>query len=89
MLCCLQGRRTEGGSLFYRPRASQKLHFHVCVERVMHAVLWQSEDNLQELVLSFHYVGPRGGAQVLRPGDKCSYPLSHLLIPFFSIYNLL
>lgn len=36
------------------------------------------EDNFQELVISFHHVGPRDGSQVLGFGRKLLHPLSHL-----------
>lgn len=42
-----------------------------------------SEDNLQDLILSFHQVGPRHRAQVVRFGSKYLYPLSHLTIDPF------
>jgi hypothetical protein len=34
--------------------------------------VWGSEDNFQELVLSFYHVGPRDGTQVVRLGSKPS-----------------
>lgn len=40
--------------------------------------LWRSEDGLGELVLSFHFVGSRDGAQVIRFGSQCIYLMSHL-----------
>lgn len=33
---------------------------------------------LRESVLSFHQVGPKDSAQVIRLGNKHPYPLSHL-----------
>lgn len=42
------------------------------------AHMWRSEGNLQELLLSFHHVVPRGQIQVSRPGSECLYPLSHV-----------
>lgn len=39
---------------------------HTCAT----ATVWKSEDNLENLVLQFHYVGPRDGAQGFRLGGK-------------------
>lgn len=44
--------------------------------------LWQSKDNLKELVLSFRYAGPEAQTQVIRCGSKSLYPLNHLAGPF-------
>jgi hypothetical protein len=42
--------------------------FSICT--VVH--IWRSEDNLGELVLSFHSdVYPTGGTQVIRLGGRC------------------
>jgi hypothetical protein len=49
----------------------------------MHAIIyiWRLGDNLQESVLSFHYVGPRDGTQVIRMGSTYLNPLNHLTDP--------
>lgn len=39
--------------------------------------MWQSEDNLGELVITFH-MGPKDQTLVLRLGGRDLYPLSHL-----------
>lgn len=46
----------------------------------MHAIvsLWRSEDNLQNLVLSFCYVGRGDGTQGIRTGSSHIYAHSHL-----------
>lgn len=36
--------------------------------------VWRLEDNMEKSVLTF-----RSGTQVIRPSDKCLYPLSHLV----------
>ena len=43
---------------------------------------WRLEDNVQELVLSFHHVGSRDGIQVTRLGGKLLSLVSyhHLLL---------
>lgn len=38
---------------------------------------WKSENNLEELVLSFYHMGHRDQTWILRIGGKPSYPLSH------------
>lgn len=43
--------------------------------------LWRSEDNLRELILSFHYVGSRNQTQVTGQGSKSLYPQSHFTDP--------
>jgi hypothetical protein len=43
------------------------------------ALLWDSEDNLWELILSFHYVGPGNHTQVIRYGSKHPILLTHHL----------
>lgn len=60
-----------------------KLEFYafvVCVEIDNQATVHvgRSEDNLQESVPSFHHVGLRDQAQVIRLGGKHLYSLSHL-----------
>lgn len=54
--------------------------FTMCVCFCMcHACVWRSEDNLKQSVLSIHPVGPK--SQVIKPGGKCLYPLSHFSAP--------
>lgn len=51
--------------------------------------IWRAEDNLQELVYSFNYVGLRNGTQVLGIGTP-DLSLHHLVSPesfFFSVYK--
>ena len=50
----------------------------------MHAIMcmWRSEDNLQELALFFHHVGPRDGTQVIKLGSKHLCVISAALICF-------
>lgn len=61
--------------------------FYLCV--YMHALVWRSEDNLAELVLSFHHAGSRGGTQAVS-WVASEYPLSHLAGPqvHFTAYSL-
>lgn len=40
-----------------------------------------SEDNLRELILSFHHVGPGSYTQVIRYGGKHPILLTHLTVP--------
>lgn len=42
------------------------------------AQVYRSENDLQELIPSFQHVGTRDRILVLRFGNKCPYPLSHL-----------
>lgn len=42
------------------------------------ACIWESEDNLQEWVLSFCYVGPGDQTQILGSDVWCPFLLSHL-----------
>lgn len=42
------------------------------------AHVWRSEENFQELVLSFYRVNPGDQTQVLKLGSKNPYPLNHL-----------
>lgn len=53
-------------------------HEHTYSFMYMHAIVlvWQSEDNVLELVPSFHYVGPEGRTQVIRLGSKYLYLLN-------------
>lgn len=44
-------------------------------------VLWKSEDNVQESVLSFHFVGPRELSEVIRLCGMYLYLQSHLVGP--------
>lgn len=48
---------------------------------------WMSEDNLQKLFLSFHYVGSGDWAQVIKVGSKCLYPISLAPDPFIFIFE--
>lgn len=48
------------------------MHLYICAM----ACIWTSEDNLGELVLSFHHMSPRHGAQVISPGSKRLHLLS-------------
>lgn len=43
--------------------------------------VWRSEDNVEELVLSFHYMGSGDQTQDIRLGSKPLYPLSRLAGP--------
>lgn len=49
---------------------------HVCEGSHIIACMWLSEDNLQELILTFHHIEPN---QVVRHSDKCFDLLSHLI----------
>ena len=51
---------------------------------------WGSEDNLQESILSFHFVVSGTRTQIIRFGSKHLYALSHLTSPglFFLKYSL-
>lgn len=61
----------------------------VCVCRHMHAVilLWRTEDNLRELVLSFHHADPGNWTQVFRLDSKGLCPLGHLISPPWKILS--
>lgn len=48
----------------------------------------RSEDSFQELILSFHHVGPGDCTQVIGLGDKHLYPLaSHWALIFFYLFD--
>lgn len=47
-----------------------------CTHIYSHILL--SEDKSQELIPSWHHVGPRDGTQAFRLGSKCLHLLSHL-----------
>lgn len=51
--------------------------------RTCHTVVWRSENNSYDLVLSFNYVGLGDQAQVTRLSVRCLYPLNHLVGPGF------
>lgn len=53
------------------------LHFYLFILCTSHATahMWRSEDNLWDLVLSFHRVGPRDGTQVIRCKHQYLYSL--------------
>lgn len=54
---------------------------------MLHSVhMWRSEDNLQESVLSFHHVGHRDGAWVIRLGSRY---LAHCIVDSAQSYPLL
>lgn len=44
----------------------------------MYGHKWRSEDNLSELILSYHHAGLREQTQAIKLGSKCFYLLSHL-----------
>lgn len=57
---------------------------------------WRSEDNLGQLVLSFHHMGPRKGTLILRLGGKVPLPAEPSLLleifltkPLKGILNIL
>lgn len=43
--------------------------------------VWRSEDSLEGLVLSSHYVGSEDQTQVIRPGSKHLSPRGHATDP--------
>jgi hypothetical protein len=43
--------------------------------------VWRSEDNVEALVSFFYPISSRDGAEVVKLGSKCLYPLSHLDSP--------
>lgn len=47
---------------------------------------WRSEDNLQELVLSFH-AGPKDQTEVGKLGGQHLYPLSHFTSPWCNLIS--
>lgn len=55
---------------------------HVCVCTLEH--MWRSEDNLQEFILSFHYVDSRYRTWVIRLGTRT---LAHSVILTASHFN--
>lgn len=57
----------------------------VCVCALAH--MWRSEDNLQELVLSFDHVGSRDWTKVIWLGSKWLYLLSYLASPHFFFFE--
>lgn len=50
---------------------------HVNIHACVSAHVWQTDDNLQEMVLSFHQVSPPDPSQVMFGGKR----LNHLLDP--------
>lgn len=42
----------------------------MCADTSAIKCLWRSEDNLEELVLSFHHVVPEDQTQVFKLGDR-------------------
>lgn len=52
---------------------------HTCIHVTVY--VRRSEDNLEELVLSFHYMGSGDQTQVIRLGGKPLYPLSRFAGP--------
>lgn len=50
---------------------------HVCIT----APMWGSENNLRELILSFHHVGSKVQSQDARLGSRHLYPPSPLAGP--------
>lgn len=51
---------------------------HICVCVHMYVCVWRGESEvLQELALSFHFVGSRNQTQDVRLGGNCHYLLSH------------
>lgn len=58
------------------------LFWNICVCAYITICAWRPEDNLQELVFSFHHVDPMDRAWVFRVAAKwlCLYQLSHLTI---------
>lgn len=61
--------------LFHLKKSYIYLFVFVYVFSHMPAHMWGSEDNLQELVLSFYCVDPRDWAQVVRHGGEHLCPL--------------
>ena len=60
----------------------------VCAHtRGIRAQVWRSEDNHQELVLSFHHLGSGDQTRVDRLGGRDFYPLSHFSAQFSLISN--
>lgn len=63
---------------------------HLCVCACAHtctwAHMWRSEDNLQEVVLSFDHVGTRDWTKVIWLGGKWPYLLSYLSSPHFFFF---
>lgn len=53
---------------------------------VSHDVSVESEDNFQELILSFHLVGPGDQPQVFGLGGKHLYSLRHLSWPLVFVF---
>lgn len=61
-----------------------KIRGSVCVccvcflmDTVVTMLVWESEDNFQELILAFYHVGPKDVIQIVRLGDKLLPPGSH------------
>lgn len=53
---------------------------YMCVYMVYHVTVCvcRSEDNLSELILSFHLMGPKKQTQITKFCDRCLNLLSHL-----------
>lgn len=58
----------------------------VCMCTYARAHLWRSEDKLQELVLSFGHVGPRGQTLVISLDGSLLHLLSHLDGPLLCVH---
>lgn len=60
------------------------VYVHMCRYTYDTEHVWTPGDNLRELTLSFHYVGPQNPTQVIGFGDKCLCLLSHPLGLYWS-----
>lgn len=57
----------------------------VCVAGHLPQCTWESEENLEQSVLSFHLVDPRDRTQIVRLGSKHLYLLSPFTGPKFQL----
>lgn len=55
--------------------------YFVCGHVFTTALIWQSEDNLQEASVSFYHASTRYQPQVARFGSTCTYPPSYPTLP--------
>lgn len=70
--------------VFFKDCSSQTCFFSLCfivyLEGGAVAHVWRSDDNLWELVLSFHHVGPGEQTQAVSLGSKHDFTRPHLSI---------
>lgn len=78
-ICRLSRNHTFFIRVIYWEHACSPVCVCLCVCCMCVCIL-RSEDNLDELVLSFHLVDPRYGTWIMRLGDGWLYLLIHLAV---------